>query len=325
MALSALTYAERLEIALTMLTDYERDEADFTTYNAVRFTTAWKTDWLAAIHDARDVSSDDDVVDEGTDRTARQQDMMEAARQNYQRFIKPFIEDAFLVSKPGLMNAFGVNNYDAARNSVTRMIMFLGNLKVRCAEHSAELSAVGMHTDKMTLITTHLTELENLSRAQNDFSGTRHLATAERVRLFDVMDSFTKETARAGKNIYYSAEHPRYLRYVVYGSSAPSTVDDTFTVPANDSIFLFAGKLSSNSGFRFSNQGPNKVAVFVGNDRKAELPNNALYIAADEGNVRALANELLANAGVYGGLVVHNDGNSPVTITIQLLKVVEDN
>lgn len=325
MGLSNFNYAERLEIASTMLTDYERDEADFMDYNAVRFTAAWKTDWLNAIHAARAVPLDEDVVDLGTDRTKQQSDTMEQARQNYQRYIKPFIEDAFAKTQPGLMNAFGVNNYDKARSSVSRMVMFLSNLNECCTAHISDLTAVGIKPAKVALIATHLNELETSARSQNDFSGVRTLAASNRNRLFDALDEFTQETARAGKNIYYSAEHPRYSRYVVYGSSAPSTVDDTFTVPANDSIFLFAGKLSSNSGFRFSNQGPNKVAVFVANDRKAEEPDNALHIAPDEGNVRALANELLATAGVYGGLVVHNDGNAPVTISVQLLKVVEDN
>lgn len=323
MSLNKFNFPERLEISLTMLTDYEHDEAEFMDYNAVRFTTAWKTDWGNAIAAARGTISDEDTVDMGTDLTSQVQDAMEAARQNYQRFIKPFIEDAFEANKPGLMNAFGVNNYLAARNSVSRMMMFLDNLATRCTEYATELTAVGIKPAKVALITTHLTELQNAARSRNSFPGERSIATSDRNEIFDTMDAFAEQTARAGKNIFLVGS-PRYNRYVVYGGSSNESTTETFVVAGGESLFLFAGKINADSGFRFNSEGPAKALVFISNSVTDATPSNALYIAPNGGDVRALANELLLASGTFGGLVVRNEGTAEVKLSIQLLKVVQD-
>lgn len=323
MSLSKFSYAERLEISLIMLTDYERDEAEFAAYNPVRFTSTWKTDWNNAILAARGTASDENTVDLGTDLTARQEDVMNEVRKNYQRHIKPFIEDAFVDDAPGLMNAFGVDDYDEARKSVSRMILFLDNLKTRCDLYASQLTAVGINPAKVALITTHLNSLQDSFRSKNSFTGERSIATSNRADVFETMDKFAQQTARAGKNIY-ELDSPRYNRYVIFGSSSTDSKAEEIVVAGGETVILFEGKLDADSGFRFNSEGPAKVAVFVSNSTNDATPSNALYLQPDGNDVRALANELLLGAGTYGGLVIRNDGSAEVKLTVQLLKVVHD-
>lgn len=306
-----------------MLTDYERDEADFAGFNPSRFTPDWKTDWHNAILAARGTPSDNNTVNLGTDLTAQQERAMEAARQNYQHHIKPFIEDAFKATQSGLMSAFGVNNYLSARSSVSRMMPFLDNLAARCAEYANELAAVGINPAKVALITTHLNDLQTHARSRNAFPGERSIATSKRNQLFEAMDAFAEQTARAGKHIFKS-NHPRYNRYVIYGGSDSPSPRKTHTVAAGESILLFAKQLDEDSGFRFNNEGSETALVFVSNSPADHTPHNALHLLPEGKDVRALANELLLGAGTYGGLVVRNNGTSEVKLSIQLLKVVRD-
>ena len=87
MGITTLSFSERLDSSRTILAYYIQNENDFVAYNSVRFTPSWKTNWNAAIVAAESVSTDENIVDLGTDRTATVIQVMEEARQNSNVFL----------------------------------------------------------------------------------------------------------------------------------------------------------------------------------------------------------------------------------------------
>lgn len=321
MALDKYPYAERLEMARTLKAYYQMDKADFNEYNRIRFDFNWETKWQIAIEEAEAFGTDENLVDEGTDRTLQVQQLMEAIRQNYQRFIKPFIEDAFQATQPGLMNAFGVNDYIDVRVTVPKMILFAKNLHQKCVQYQAALEAVGISPVKVNLIATQHAQLVELSTNKNTFIGERSEATRLRAEKFAYMDSFTEQTARAGKNIY-DKDTPKYRKYILYGSVATSVVETIYQIDGGGELSLFEGDVTSKSGFQMSNKGAVDIVVFVSNSNYASLPANALTIEAGVDNKRFLATDI--SDGSFGALIVRNKNTEAGSFGVQLLKMIDD-
>jgi hypothetical protein len=325
MALIPLSQAERISLARTTHAYYLSDELAFNDYNAVRFSAAWTTDWSAAIAAAEALQSDENLVDIATDRTANLQQKMEDSRQNYQRHIKPFIEDAFAATAPGLMNAFGINDYNDARNTPTKMTLFLKNLADKCTMHAAALTAVGINPAKVSLITAHYNDLVTLSVKQHTFTGERAVSTEERVAMYAAMDEFTAQTMRAGKNIF-EKEDPRYRRYVLYKPSAAAANSSiNLTILANGQAKALQGAITAQTVLEVTNNGAVPLTLFITGSETDATATNAAIIQAGESAVRVFAADICPS-GAYQFLLVRNeDATTNGSCTIDVMKVVEDN
>jgi hypothetical protein len=322
MALKNVTFSERLALALRFLAYYVMDKLDFMDYNPVRFHNNWEADWQLAISKAESFGSDENLVDEGTDRTAALNQTMEDSRQNYQRYIKPFVEDAFAKTKPGLMNSFGINNYDESRRTPARMILFLKNLSEKCAAYKTELLAVGINTTKVALIDTQHNELMDLYTNQSTFTGERSESARLRGEVFEALDEFTMQTARAGKNIY-DVDTPKYRRYILYGSVKGSDAAKLYAVASQKTVNILEGKIDNRSGFLLTNSGKVNLTVYVGDAAVSAVPDTAITLAVGEKDLRVLAADL--SEGVFSALVVKNEKDTDGAITVQLLKMIDDN
>ena len=321
MALDKYPYAERLEMARTLKAYYQMDKADFNEYNPIRFDFNWETKWQLAIEEAEAFGTDENLVDEGTDRTLQVQQLMEAIRQNYQRYIKPFVEDAFQATQPGLMNAFGINDYIDVRVTVPKMILFTKNLHQKCVQYQGALETAGINVAKINLIAVQHSQLIELSTNKNTFVGERTEATRLRAEKFAYMDSFTEQTARAGKNIY-DKDTPKYRRYIIYGSVANSATETLYQIDADSEMILFEGEVTTKSGFLMTNKGVGAIIVFVSNNIHARIPDNALTLEAGAEGKRFLAIDI--SDGSFGALVVRNKNPEAGSFGAQLLKMIDD-
>jgi len=155
------------------------------------------------------------------------------------------------------------------------------------------------------------------------FQGDRATLTKEREAAFALMDGFTEQTARAGKNIF-DREDPQYRRYVIYGSpAATATPDLSLSVPGNGQSTAFQGNLDDRTGFRLTNDGPASVLVFVAATDQSPTPADALVLAPGDKDVRALALDLCKD-GVLGVLIFRNADAAKADVKVGRLKVVED-
>lgn len=324
MALIPLSQAERISLARTTHAYYLTDQSAFSNYNAVRFTPQWAIDWLAAIAAAEALQSDENLVDMGTDRTARVQQKMEEARQNYQRHIKPFIEDAFEATAPGLMNAFGINDYNEARIAPIKMTLFLKNLADKCATHQAALTAVGISSAKVAIITTHYNEIVSLSVKQHTFVGERAVSTEERVAMYAAMDNFTAQTMRAGKNIF-DKDTSQYRRYVLYkGAQTATNSSINLTIPISGQTKALNGAITAQTVLEVTNDGTVPLTLFVTGSETDTTAANAAVILPGENAVRVFASDI-CSSGAYQFLLVRNqDRTTAGSCIIDVLKVVED-
>lgn len=325
MSIVTLSFAERISYARVIRAYYLSDIAAFADYNPVRFTPQWQIDWEQAILAAEALQSDENLVDLGTDRTALLQQKMEEARQNYQRHIKPFIEDAFEKTAPGLMNSFGVNDYIEARNSTPKMIVFLKNLSDKCMANQTALAAVGINPTKVALINTLYNDLVNLSVKQYTFTGERAVSTEERAAAYNAMDEFTTQTMRAGKNIF-EKDDPRYRRYVLYkGSSAATSSTLHLTIVPNGQAKALAGAITEQTVLEVTNTGTVPLTLFITGSETDTTPASAAIIDAGESAVRVFAADICPS-GAYQFLLIRNEDDTVSgTCTIDVMKVVEDN
>lgn len=328
MSVTTFSFSERLAISRTILAYYKQSIADFAAYNPVRFSPNWEMQWEIAIIAAETVSTDENIVDLGTDRTARVMQIMEDIRQNYQRHIKPFIEDAFEKTQPGLMNAFGINNYSEARIVVPKMLLFLKNLEEKCGTHQVSLAAVGISSVKISLITQQYNDLLAASIIQNTFIGERAVSTEERNRLFDVMDEFMSQTIRAGKNIYDKTD-ARYRRYVIYRAVAASNAATnslaSIEIAAEGQTKVLAGHLSAQSVIDVDNTGTTSLTLFVTGSEKDATPTVAAVILPQTSNTRIFIADICPS-GAYQFLLIRNaDAQNKGVCSITLLKMIDDN
>ena len=325
MALIPLSQAERISLARTTHAYYLLDELAFNDYNSVRFSASWTTNWSAAIAAAEALQSDENLVDLGTDRTASLLQKMEEARQNYQRHIKPFVEDAFAATAPGLMNAFGINDYNNARNTPTKMTLFLKNLADKCLAHAAALTAVGINPAKVSLITAHYNDLVMLSVKQHTFTGERAVSTEERVAMYAAMDEFTMQTMRAGKHIF-EKEDPRYRRYVLYKPSvAAASTSLNLTIAANGQTKALDGAITAQTVLEVTNNGTVPLTFFITASETDTTSTNAAIIEAGASAIRLFAADI-CSSGAYQFLLIRNeDATTNGSCVIDVLKVVEDN
>ena len=328
MSVTTFSFSERLAISRTILAYYKQSATDFAAYNPIRFSPTWETQWENAIIGAETVSTDENIVDLGTDRTARVLQIMEDIRQNYQRHIKPFIEDAFEKTQPGLMNAFGINNYSEARIVVPKMLLFLKNLEEKCSAYQVNLAAVGISSAKVGLITQQYNDLLAASIIQNTFIGERAVSTEERNRLFDVMDEFMSQTIRAGKNIYDKTD-ARYRRYVIYRAVAatPAATNSltNIEIAPEAQTKVLVGSLNAQSVIDVDNTGITSLTLFVTGSEKDATPTVAAVIPAQTTGMRIFAADICPSAAYQFLLIRNEDTQNKGACSITLLKMVDDN
>ena len=278
MLLEQLNYADRLLLARTKRDYYLRDIADIQAYNPVRFTAQWDSDWQAAILAAEAYITDEDVVDQSTSIAKQVDTLLADSRKLYQRFIKPFIEDAF-PNDEGMRNQFGIDDYGDYNRTANKMMIFLQKLYAQCTTHQAALSAVGINPNNIQKINTLYNDLTQVSLAQSTFMGKRMMSAQERQSLFLRMDEFTHQTCRAAKNVYVDEDMAKYRCYLLPTRNTETAPQHT--LPANAKMEVLQ-PLVETDFVEVENTGNVDFSMYVAESTQASVPATAVVIAAGQ-------------------------------------------
>ena len=216
MAITRYSFNEKLEIARTFHAFYIEKESLFYKYNPILFTQNWSIEWLNAIDQAETIEKDKNKVYQNMDTTAALQKTIKEASQNYQRFIKPYIEDAFMKDKSFPYHSFGIEDYAKIKKSVAEMLLFLSNLIDKTKKNQQALIEVGINDRKMSLLQEQYDRLTDLFIQKKTLEGERLQATLERKKVYAQLDFFTQKTAKAAKKIYDKTD-PAYRFFMIYG------------------------------------------------------------------------------------------------------------
>jgi hypothetical protein len=274
MTLEQLSYADRLQLARTKRDYYLRDMADIQSYNPVRFTAQWDSDWQAAILAAEAYITDEDVVDQSTSIAQQVDTLMAECRKLYQRFIKPFVEDAFPNNK-GMQNQFGIDDYSDYNRTANKMLIFLRKLYDQCSVHQTDLTAVGINPLHIAKIQTLYNDLTQASLAQNTFMGKRMTSAQERQALFLRMDEFTHQTCRAAKNVYLDEDMAKYRCYLLPTRNTETAPQHT--LPANAKMEVLQPMVETDF-VEVENTGNVDFSMYIAESTQTSVPATAVVI-----------------------------------------------
>ena len=132
--------ADFLELARLINKCFKVDQADFVTFDPTMDAT-FLAGFDALISEAELMSTDEQIRDEQALRTSEVEEVMRQCRNTSQAF-KHFIEQTF-PKKPQIWNIFGYNDYEKARKSQAKMIVFMRTLFNVAKNYQQELLAAG--------------------------------------------------------------------------------------------------------------------------------------------------------------------------------------
>lgn len=213
-----------LQDSRTTQQEFVTDAATFKAFDA-DFITTYKDDWLTAVDDATNATTDEQVVDVQTGLTDDVEAALEDCKNHFQTS-KYYIEKAF-ANKPAIWNEFGYDNYDDVRKSPEKMIVFMSvfNTVANNPTYKTALLAAGytqanidaIDTKRQTLIDTKINqELGKNSRLGNAQS---------RIILLNKVWAYRTAVAKAAKNIFAN-DFARYKVYLLPASAEGSDVFD---------------------------------------------------------------------------------------------------
>lgn len=191
--------AQMLEFARLVHNYATTDITDFTNFDP-DFDPAYFDDFLTAIENAENFSSDNQLIDVLAQLTLDVEAKMKECRQFFQA-MKHFIEKAF-PNKPGTWNEFGYNDYDRSRQVQVRMIQFMLDLHESATKYSTQLIDAKFDATRIAEIQTLAQELQTLNTQQEAAKGGRSTASNDRVILLNHAWAITQFVRKAAKIIY---------------------------------------------------------------------------------------------------------------------------
>ena len=96
-----------------------------------------------------------------------------------------------------------------------------------------------------------------------------------------------------------------------------------YAVASQKTVGILDGKIDNRSDFLLTNSGKVNLTVYVGDAAVSAVPDTAITLAVGEKDLRVLAADL--SEGVFSALVVKNEKDTDGAITVQLLKMIDDN
>ena len=274
MTIEQLSYHDQLLLAKVKLNYYTTDVLDFQAYNAVRFTATWHIDWQAAIDAAEAFISDEDVIDQSTTIAMEVETLMQQARKLYQKYIKPFVEDAFEKDE-GKKNLFGFDDYAESVTTASRMVIFLKKLHAQCLAHQSALIAVGLDATKIADIDTLHNDLQTKMIAQASFQGTRMSSAQDRKAVYATMNEFTHQTCRTGKIIYKDENEAKYRMYLL---PVPTAAAEPMQTIAAGAKIIVINNATEEDYYFLENKGDTTLRLYIATSTQAAVPTTAATI-----------------------------------------------
>lgn len=202
--------ADMIQASRVMHGLFVEDKSAFTNFDN-GFTDPYAENWLQKIEAGTDVIQDSLYLSNQAELTKNVELKMTECRDFFQ-MMKYFIEKAFPDRKE-IWTQFGVNDYEKARVSETKMIQFLGVLHKTATEFSAELIAAGFSQEKIDKIELLQKELINADYEQELSKKKRPAVTQERIEKLNECYQLMQKVSKAGKIIFANnrAKFDQYL------------------------------------------------------------------------------------------------------------------
>lgn len=188
---------------------YKTDFVGFSTL----FDDPFEADWLTSIEASEGYETAETRDDQLQQET---QDVSEAMRNSRKCYtgMKFFVELAF-ADKPAIRQKFGLDNYEEAAQSQSKMAEFLANLfKLSSVDYNAELLAAGCPALRIAEIQTIKNTLTAEDTEQNAFSDNEPVATKARITQYNTTYGFDQKVNGASKAIFY--DNPEVLNLFLF-------------------------------------------------------------------------------------------------------------
>ncbi|HOZ91256.1 MAG TPA: carboxypeptidase-like regulatory domain-containing protein [Bacteroidia bacterium] len=207
-----------------MLTDannkrayFIEDQADFTAFDP-DFANPYETDWETKIEAAETYIDDETVVDQMVGKTEYLHTTMKECRDYYQN-AKHFIEKAF-PNNVSVQGEFGFNDYEKARQTQPKMVLFMYKFHAVAVQYSAELIAKNYTQAMIDGIELLADKLKAANIQQDTFIGNRGVKTQTRSELHNAVWDVVTYVCKTGKLIYKN-NYAKYNRYLLPSSEEP--------------------------------------------------------------------------------------------------------
>lgn len=273
-----------LDAADRFHSQYTTDEADFAAWNAVMFPPAFNTDFKAKIDAARAYIRDYVVVDEQVEETVELGTKLKECG-NYYQAMKPVIESTF-PNKPAVWNQFGFNDYEKARRSQGKMILFMEMLYETSEKYKTELIANGFTQPKIDAIETLKEELRTEQIEQETAKKQRPVKTQERINLMNAVWVEMQNINKASKAVY-QGNYAKLNEYELPAGSGGAEVPITGTVAAHSVVNILDMEFTEETVLRIKNTGTTELFFGLGS-LPDEQVNNVPMAPDEERDVNAI-------------------------------------
>ncbi|MGE0635552.1 MAG: carboxypeptidase regulatory-like domain-containing protein [Bacteroidia bacterium] len=214
---------------------YKTDFINFSTL----FDDPFEANWLTSIEASEAYETAETRDDQLQQET---QDVSEAMRNSRKCYIgmKFFVELAF-ADKPAIRQKFGLDNYDEAAQSQSKMAEFLAKLyKLSSVDYNAQLLAAGCPAARIAEIQTIKNTLSTEDTEQNVFKTNEAVATKARITQFNTTYAFDQKVNGASKAIFY--DNPEVLNLFLFPRhSEPAELFNVLGTVRDTALALLSG------------------------------------------------------------------------------------
>lgn len=295
---------DMLEDSRTIQTLFSNDLASFVAFDPT-LNTAFADQWLADIEIGDAFPTDELYRDQIQVKTEAVTLAKKACRAKYNE-CKYYVLKAF--SKDfATQQEFGLDDYDSARQSDTRLLQFMIRMHSIAVKHQAKLldASVGYTAPKIAEILTLANSLLAENNAQEVFVKGQQPATQDRVLAMNAVWKSRTQVAAAAK-IVFASDFAKYQQYLLPSSDASP---DDFAIMGT---VLDAESNEPLQGVRVMIES-NAISVFTDAKGKYGFADNL-----EPGNYN-LAFELLDYAAQTKSVTV-NSADETITINVNLAK-----
>jgi hypothetical protein len=220
--------AELLQHSETIAATLPSDIATFTAFDST-ITAGYVTQLQGAIADVKEYPTDNVLIDEMAEHTLSVEQVFNLCYEDY-KTIAYFARKAF-ADNPAIRNQFGLNDIEKARQSQTKMVVFMEMLAKTAAKYGEQLVIAGCKEELITSLPEKAAALNEVNIAQEKFKNDRAIITQDRVRAFNALYRLLQPLHNAAELIYRD-DPVRYSIYTMPQPVPPPEPPETPETPA---------------------------------------------------------------------------------------------
>jgi len=222
-----------MEYAFRVSRTLPNDISDFSAFDTTmgEHTIAEISDGIEIVNN---IKTDNIVIDELAEHTARVESIMEQCRLSYNH-IMYFVKKAFPGNKP-IHNQFGANDYLKSRKNHEKMIFFMQAMDKMVVKYRRELIQAGCTPFSIDKVNVLSNELANTNSDQESFKKEKGIVTFDRIDALNALYKLLLPIGEIARIIYADnpAKQDVYTLPQPKNSSVPEEDDDDDEVDDNE-------------------------------------------------------------------------------------------